>query len=215
MKIALAEDNVYSLQALLQKLALFDDVSIVHTTQNGKELIEALTTNNDVDLILMDIEMPEMDGIQATSIVKNKYPHIKVIMITVFDDDASIFNAIKAGANSYILKETKADKIYETMQDTLQGGSVMSPSIAFKTLALLKNASVVLSDKIETSVVLSERETEILNQISQGFTNKRIAENLFISPFTVKRHIENIYQKLQAHNRIELMEKARQSGLVN
>ncbi|HPA23956.1 MAG TPA: response regulator transcription factor, partial [Ferruginibacter sp.] len=123
-------------------------------------------------------------------------------------------NAIKAGADSYILKDTKAEKIYETITDTLNGGSVMSPSIAIKALQLLKNAAHIKYFSKQDVPLLSDRETEILEQLSKGHTNKNIAENLFISPFTVKRHIENIYKKLQAQNRIELIEKARREGLI-
>lgn len=214
MKIIITEDNFFALKALEEKLSVYDDVSIIHSVQNGSELLAVLDKNNDIDLILMDIEMPVMNGIEATEKVKQLYPHIKIVMITIYDDDDYIFNAIKAGADSYILKETKAEKIYETINDTLNGGSVMSPSIALKTLQLLKNASFIKSEQATEKIVLSERETEILEQLSKGFSNKIIAENLIISPFTVKRHIENIYQKLQAHNRIELLEKARKSGLI-
>ena len=135
-------------------------------------------------------------------------------MITIYGDDDYIFNAIKAGADSYILKDTKAEKIYETITDTLNGGSVMSPSIAIKALQLLKGAVHIKSSPKQETLLLSDRETEILEQLSKGMTNKNIAEKLFISPFTVKRHIENIYKKLQAQNRIDLIEKARREGLL-
>lgn len=214
IKIAIAEDNIFSLKAVEEKLSAFDDIVIIHTAQNGAKLLELLAKDSDIDLILMDIEMPVMNGIEATEKVKQQYPNIRIVMKTIYDDDGYIFNAIKAGADSYILKETKAEKIYETINDTLNGGSVMSPSIALKTLQLLKNASFIKSEQATEKLVLSERETEILEQLSKGFSNKIIAENLIISPFTVKRHIENIYQKLQAHNRIELLEKARKSGLI-
>ncbi|MFV0592328.1 MAG: response regulator [Draconibacterium sp.] len=214
IKLVIAEDNIFSLKAIEEKLSAFDDIIITHTAQNGAELLGLLSKDNDIDLILMDIEMPLMNGIEAAEKVKQLYPHIKIVMITIYDDDDYVFNAIKAGADSYILKETKAEKFYETINDTLNGGSVMSPSIALKTLQLLKNASFIKNEQTTEKIVLSERETEILEQLSKGFSNKIIAENLIISPFTVKRHIENIYQKLQAHNRIELLEKARKSGLI-
>lgn len=214
IKVVLVEDNHFSLEALLEKLTAFEDIHIVQTAGNGIELLQYLLTNSQIDLILMDIEMPEMNGIEAAQQVKKLYPHIKIVMITIYDDDEFIFNAIKAGADSYILKETKSEKIYETIHDTLNGGSVMSPSIALKTLKLLKNATQFKTDEKNEVAPLSDREVEILEQLSKGYSNKIIANNLFISPFTVKRHIENIYQKLQAHNRIELLEKARRSGLL-
>ena len=213
-KIAIAEDNIFSLKALEEKLSTYADITIIHTAKNGTELLHLLEQNNDIDLILMDIEMPLMNGIEATGKIKQRYPQIKIVVITIYDDDEYIFNAIKAGADSYILKETKSEKIYETITDTLNGGSVMSPSIALKTLQLLKTTTYSIPKKDIEKMVLSVRETEILQQLSKGYTNKRIAEKLIISPFTVKRHIENIYQKLQAHNRIELLDKARKNGLI-
>lgn len=213
-RIAIAEDNIFSLKALEEKLSTYADITIIHTAKNGTELLHLLEQNNDIDLILMDIEMPLMNGIEATGKIKQCYPQIKIVMITIYDDDEYIFNAIKAGADSYILKETKSEKIYETITDTLNGGSVMSPSIALKTLQLLKTTTYSIPKKDIEKIVLSVRETEILEQLSKGYTNKRIAEKLIISPFTVKRHIENIYQKLQAHNRIELLDKARKNRLI-
>lgn len=214
INIALAEDNIFSRKALEEKLSAYQDIAIIHTAVNGIEMLAFLAENDVLDLILMDIEMPVLNGIETTEKIKQQYPHIKIVMITIYDDDDYIFNAIKAGADSYILKETKADKIYEAISDTLNGGAVMSPSIALKTLQLLKNNGTPKTENSIKKTSLSERETEILEQLSKGSTNKIIAENLFISPFTVKRHIENIYQKLQAHNRIELLKKARKNGLI-
>lgn len=213
-KIAIAEDNVFALNALKEKLSAYDDITIIHSAKNGAELLNFLVQNNDIHLIFMDIEMPVLNGIETTEKIKQLYSNIKIVMITIYDDDEYIFNAIKAGADSYILKETKTNKIYETINDTLNGGSVMSPSIALRTLQLLKSTTQSFPKIGLEKITLSERETEILEQLGNGFTNKRIAENLIISPFTVKRHIENIYQKLQAHNRIEMLGKARESGLI-
>lgn len=215
IKIAIAEDNFFSMKAIQEKLQPFEDIAIIHNSRNGFELMSMLASNHDIDLILMDIEMPIMNGIEATEKVKQNYPDIKIVIVTIFDDDESVFNAIKAGADSYILKETKSNKVYEAIRDTLDGGSAMSPSIALKALQLLKSATHLDTRKNTETIFLSERETEILNQLSKGFTNKHIAGNLYISPFTVKRHIENIYEKLQAHNRIELLEKARRNGLIS
>ena len=214
IRIAITEDNAIALKSLEEKLAGFNDIVIKHTAKNGSEILENLKQNPLIDVILMDIEMPVMNGIEATAKIKELYPQIKIVMITIYDDDEYIFNAIKAGADSYILKDTKAEKIYETLTDTLNGGSVMSPSIAIKALQLLKGAAHVKSSAKQETLLLSDRETEILEQLSKGMTNKNIAEKLFISPFTVKRHIENIYKKLQAQNRIDLIEKARREGLL-
>ncbi|HOZ81873.1 MAG TPA: response regulator transcription factor [Bacteroidia bacterium] len=216
INVAVVDDNIYALRAIREKLSGYSDIDLVCIAQGGQEVIDFLEKNSSLDVVLMDIEMPQMNGIEATAVIKQKYPSVKVIMITVFDDDEYIFNAIKAGADSYILKESKSEKIYDTIIDTLNGGSVMSPSIAVKALQLLKKATTEISSvkSTEINVVLSVREIEILEQLSRGMTNKAIAESLFISPFTVKRHIENIYQKLQAHNRIDLIEKAKKGKLI-
>ena len=214
VKILIVEDNFFLKKALEEKLSNFSDIAIKDTAQNGEEAIAILEENHVVDLILMDIEMPIMNGIKATEIIKSKYPQIKIIMITVFDNDENVFDAIKAGADGYLLKETKAEKIYEAIRETLAGGAVMSPSIALKTLQLLKNPRVFDSSEATEMVELTTREIEVLEQLSKGLKNKEIAENLFLSFFTVKKHIENIYRKLQAHNRIEMLQKAKQNKLI-
>ena len=214
IKISIAEDNIISLRALEEKLSVYEEIVIIHAANNGTELLDLLAENSEIDLILMDIEMPFMNGIEATGIIKQKYPHIKIIMITIYDDDEHIFNAIRAGADSYILKETKAEKIYETINETLNGGAVMSPSIAVKALQALKRSNLSIPVKANNSSELTDREIEVLEYLSEGYTNKRIAETLFISSFTVKRHIENIYRKLQVQNRVELADKAKREGLI-
>ena len=214
VKILIVEDNFFLKKALEEKLSNFSDIAIKDTAQNGEEAIAILEINHVVDLILMDIEMPVMNGIKATEIIKSKYPQIKIVMITVFDNDDNVFNAIKAGADGYLLKETKAEKIYEAIIETLAGGAAMSPSIAMKTLKLLKNPIAFETESQTELVELSTREIEVLEQLSKGLKNSAIADNLFISFSTVKKHIENIYRKLQAHNRIELIQKAKQNKLL-
>ena len=214
IKISIAEDNIISLRTLEEKLSVYEEIVIIHAANNGTELLDLLAENSEIDLILMDIEMPFMNGIEATGIIKQKYPHIKIVMITIYDDDEHIFNAIRAGADSYILKETKAEKIYETINETLNGGAVMSPSIAVKALQALKRSNLSIPVKANNSSELTAREIEVLEYLSEGYTNKRIAETLFISSFTVKRHIENIYRKLQVQNRVELADKAKREGLI-
>lgn len=214
IKILIVEDNFFLQKALEEKLSNFSDIIIKDIAQNGEEALAILEKNHVVDLILMDIEMPKMNGIKTTEIIKSKYPQIKIVIITVFDNDENIFNAIKAGADGYLLKETKAEKIYEAIGETLSGGAAMSPSIAMKTLKFLKNPVVFEDLETPEQIALSDREIEVLEQLSQGLKNQAIADNLFISFSTVKKHIENIYKKLQAHNRIELIQKAKQNKLL-
>ncbi|MBH8575684.1 response regulator transcription factor, partial [Nostocaceae cyanobacterium CENA369] len=180
---------------------------------NGKELLEKLETNHNIDLILMDIEMPEMDGIEATERIKNKYPHIKIIMLTVFDNDENIFNAIKVGADGYLLKEVNAKDLCQGIVETMNGGAAMNPSIALKTLKLLRNP-IEFERKSADEIKLTTREVEVLEQLSKGLSYNVIADNLILSPGTVRKHIENIYGKLQVHNKIEAIEKAKNNKLI-
>jgi len=215
IKLAITEDNYFLGKAIEEKLSFFNDINHKFTAKNGAELIGTLEENHHLDVILMDIQMPVMDGIKATEIVKNKYPHIKIIMLTVLDDDDYIFNAIKAGANGYLLKEIEAEKLHKSIIEVLEGGAPMSPSIALKTLNLLRNPGSVENNELNSEEIsLTKRETEILEQLSKGLNYQLIAENLFISPPTVRKHIENIYKKLQVHNKMEAVQKAMKNNLI-
>ena len=213
LKVCIAEDNYFLIKTIKEKLSFFDDISMKFHVNNGAELIGKLEENHNIDVILMDIQMPEMDGIKATEIVKDKYPQIKIIMLTVIDDDDCIFNAIKAGANGYLLKEITAKNLYKSILEVTKGGAPMTPSIALKTLNLLRNPTVVKKEDTE-NIKLSKRETEILIQLSKGLNYNAIADNLIISPSTVRKHIENIYKKLQVHNKIEAVLKAQKRNLI-
>lgn len=214
IKLAIAEDNLSLANVVKEKLSFFEDVKIKIVAENGKILLEKLKQDNNVDLILMDIQMPEMDGIQATELVKNKYPQIKILVLTVFDDDINIFNAIKAGADGYLLKETPPDELHKGIQDTLDGGTAMSSSIAVKTLKLLRNP--ITSDvPVELEdFKLSDREIEVLEQLSKGLSYSQTADNLCLSLGTVRKHIENAYGKLHAHTKFEAIEKAKKNRLI-
>ncbi len=214
IKIAIAEDNLFLQKAIIDKLSFFEDLTCRFTVTNGAELIEKLEANHNIDVILMDIEMPKMNGIEATLNVKNRYPHIKIIMLTVFDSDENIFNAVKAGADGYLLKEVNLNDLYRGIKDTLEGGAAMTPSIALKSLKLLRNPVIFKNKDDENEVKLTTREAEVLEQLSKGLNYAAIADNLFISSGTVRKHIENIYAKLQVHNKLEAVEKARYNNLI-
>ena len=215
IKVAIAEDNHFLMKAIGEKLSFFDEISIKIKAKNGAELIGKLEENHMVDVILMDIQMPEMNGIKATELVKKKYPQIKVIMLTVVDDDEFVFNAIKAGANGYLLKEIDPEKLYNSILEVIEGGAPMTPSIALKTLNLLRKPKIKFQNsQDEEKIKLSKRETEILNHLSKGLNYQLIAENLIISPSTVRKHIENIYKKLEVHNKMEAVQKAQKRNLI-
>ena len=214
IKTVIVDDNTFLIKAIQEKLSFFDDIQIKFTALDGSDLLTKISNNHNIDVILMDIDMPVLNGIEATEIIKNKYPHIKVIMLTVFDNDENIFNAIKAGADGYLLKEVEPKTLYEGIIDTLNGGAAMNPSIALKTLKLLRNPIDLDNKKEEEIIKLSAREIDVLEQLSKGLNYINIAENLFLSPATVRKHIENIYTKLQVPNKLEAVQKAKKNNLI-
>ncbi len=214
VKIAIVDDNTFLIHAIKEKLSFFDDVAIKHTSLNGSDLLTKLEENHHLDLILMDIEMPVLNGIETTQIVKQKYPHIKIVMLTAFDNDEHIFNAIKAGADGYLLKEINPQDLYQGILETLKGGAAMNPSIAMKTLKLLRNPIDIQNPCDQEEISLSDREIEVLEQLSTGLSYTVIAKHLFLSPSTVRKHIENIYKKLQVHSKIEAVQKAKNHNII-
>lgn len=210
----IADDNIFLQKVILEKLSFFSDIDVLFCAENGLELIDKLRQDSSADLILMDIEMPEMNGIAATEKIKQLHPHIKIIMLTVFDNDANIFKSIKAGADGYFLKDVKPDELYHGITETLSGGAAMTPSIALKTLKLLRNPPNIADDSEKEVIKLTSREIEILEQLSRGYSHIIIAQNLFVAPSTVRKHIENIYAKLQVHNKMEAVHKAKNKGFI-
>lgn len=214
LKVVIVDDNVFLLKMLEEKLSFFNDILIKYSAINGEDALNKVEEDSNIDLILMDIEMPVLNGIQATEIIKQKYPQIKIIMLTVFDDDENIFNAIKAGADGYLLKEVSARDLHQAILDTLHGGAAMTPSIALKTLKLLRNPLAVKNIEQQESIALTAREVEVLEQLGKGLSYNTIAENLFLSVGTIRKHIENIYKKLNVHNKLEAVQKAQRNNII-
>ena len=214
ISIAIVDDNSFLIQATQEKLSFFDDLQLKFIASDGKELISKLKKDSKVDLLLLDIEMPEMDGIEATQIIKLNYPQIKIIMFTTFDNDENIFKAIKAGADGYLLKEINPTKLHNSIIETMNGGASMTPSIAMKTLRLFRNPIDFDVEVKKEEVNLSSREIEVLEQLSSGLKYEAIAYNLDLSYGTIRKHVENIYKKLQVHNRIEAIQKAKNNNWI-
>lgn len=212
--IAIAEDNYFALKSTIQKLEKNPQLRIVGTANNGKELLTLLTTSKP-DLVLMDIQMPEMDGIECTAELKKLYPHIKIIMLTTFDDDEKIFDAIMAGASGYLLKEETAEYLLQSIAETMVGGAAMSASIAMKVLKLVRQPISKSESFEKVDFDLTKREMEILEQLKGGLSYEQIATNLFISYGTVRKHIEHIYRKLQVTNKTEAVQKANNNRLFH
>lgn len=214
IRTAVIDDNNFLIRSVKGKLSFFEDISISFTANNGLECMDKLEENRMIDLILMDIEMPKQNGIETTALVKQKYPQIKIIVLTVFDNDENIFNAIQAGADGYLLKDTEPQALYDAIIQTMEGGAVMTPSIALKTLNLLRSPLSGQIEEEEEAIKLTSREIEVLEQLSTGLPYTSIAENLIVSPYTIRRHIENIYQKLQVHSKTEAIALAKKKRFI-
>ncbi|CAN5767910.1 response regulator transcription factor [soil metagenome] len=160
------------------------------------------------DLILMDIEMPEVDGIIGVRFIKQHYPHIKIIMQTAFDDDEKVFAAIQAGAEGYILKHASVAQIAQSIDEVMNGGASMSPSIALKVMRYF------LTQPPKADYNLTIKETETLKYLAQGLSYKMIADQMGISYFTVNNHVKKIYEKLQVHSLGEAMALAHKKKLI-
>ena len=157
--------------------------------------------------------MPVMNGIEATAII-TKESEVKILILTVFDTDEKVFDAIKAGASGYLLKDSKPHRILTAIEDVLMGGAPMSPHIAAKTLELLRSKTTVNKEKQPEDYNLSERETEILKLLAKGFSYQQIANELFISHGTVRKHVENIYGKLHINSKAQAVSMAHQKKWV-
>jgi DNA-binding NarL/FixJ family response regulator len=198
-------DNKKSLRDSLQELfEKFENYKVVFTAENGKDFLEKMMIARktiEPDVVLMDIDMPVMNGIEAVAMGKERYPDLKYLMLTIFDEDEKIFNAIKAGADGYLLKDEPIEKIKEAIFNLLNHESApMSPSIARRALNLLMNSSPgPIIEKNKTSLNnynLTEREKEVLNFLIDGFEYKEIGSKMGVSPNTIRNHISNIYKKL-------------------
>ncbi len=209
--IAIAEDNQMALKAIEEKLSAYPDLVVKLKAMNGKILNDELA-GHQIDLILMDIDMPLMNGIDATKEVKRHFPQIKVLVLTTFDDDEKIFEAIMAGASGYLLKEEPKDSIYKAILETMDGGAAMSPIIAMKALNLIRTPMQAQFTKQDFG--LSPREIELLEQLKNGLTYEQLAANMYISIGTVRKHIENVYRKLQVNNKVNAVKVATDNRLI-
>lgn len=206
IRVILAEDNRLALKSIVEKLERYRDIEIIAVAKNGVEVCKLMAAEK-ADLVLMDIEMPIMDGIEAARKIRATNTDCKIIMLTTFDDDDKIFNAILAGAIGYLLKNESAEMIYHAIINSINGGAAMSPVIAFKTLQFIKTDAQPQKTK-NTECILSTREIEILTGLKDGLGYKQIGYKLDISEGTVRKHIEHIYRKLQVNNKVSAVNSA-------
>lgn len=218
-RVAMAEDNSVNRNTFLQKIRLSERMQLVFTAVNGHECLEelkGLPLSNLPQVVFMDLEMPLMNGIETIRHAKALYPQIHFIVLTVFDDDEKIFEAIKAGASGYLLKHESAAVLEDAIVNVLEtGGAPMSPAIARKALQLLsKRSDPVDPTKSEPAmpVNITEREKEILQHMINGWDAKTIAAHLSLSVLTVRKHIANIYDKLHVNSRAQIITLAHKNN---
>lgn len=214
IRIAIAEDISRIADSLKQKIELSPEFSVQFMSPNGKELIKALQHNHNIDVVMMDINMPEMNGILTTEAIQKRWPNIKVVMCTVFNDDQNLFDAIMAGACGYLMKDEPPQKIHKSLYEAMEGGAPMSQNMARKSLRLIQNGVTHLEKK-EVDYELTKREQEIIEHLAKGLSYEQIADNLFITHGTVRKHVENVYKKLQVHNKVEAIQKAKNDGIIH
>lgn len=201
VRVFLCDDHTLFRQGIRKLLDLEKDIEVVGEAGNGLEMLDMLKKTGP-DIILMDIGMPKMDGVNATYKVKKILPHINIIILTVYEDEPHIFQAIKAGAMGYLLKDVSFDELAEAIRRVYKGEALIQPVIATKVLkefAMLDKRKMKEGDKFYND--LTEREKEILRLIALGGTNKEIAQKLGITEKTVKNHISNIFSTLHVNNR--------------
>jgi len=219
--VAMAEDNQVNRNTFLQKIKLFPELELVFTSVNGNDFLEqlqGLPHHKLPQVVFMDLEMPEKDGVATIRIAKTLFPHIHFIVLTVFDDDEKIFEAIRAGASGYLLKHEPASVLKESIESVMEsGGAPMSPAIARKALQLLSNTPAIKPNTQAGESLpenLTEREYEILKHTVNGWDAKRIASVLDLSVLTVRKHIANIYQKLHVNSKAQIITLAHKNKWV-
>ena len=216
IRLAITDDSGPVRENLKRILGHFPDLDIVWTAADGDEAVKKIASLRPLpEVVLMDIEMRRMDGVEATRQIHAMAPQIRIIMLTIFEEEDHIFNAIRAGAAGYLLKDERPARLHQGILDAHEARMPMSPLVAAKALEVLRNttATVDRSSPADRSspedYQLTAREVEILAPLAKGKTYSEIATSLFISPNTVRRHIENIYRKLAVNSKVEA------SNLVN
>jgi DNA-binding NarL/FixJ family response regulator len=224
LQIAIVDDMPNIRQMLRQKLAAQPDIKVLFTATNGKDFLEKMKAGDGgemPDVVLMDLDMPELNGIETIAHASVVYPAVRFLVLTVFDDDEKIFDAIKVGAGGYLLKDDKLTDIVAALQELVEfGGVPMSPQVARKALRMLSQAQLpaVTNENVTppkaSGFDLTKREIEILTLMVDGKDSNEIATSLFLSVHTVRKHIANIYNKLHVCSRVQAIKVAIKNNWV-
>jgi len=214
INLMLVDDQQLFREAIKTLLSVQDEFVVVAEAGNGREAIESIS-NLHPDVVLMDLRMPIMDGVEATRIIAKDFPETHVLILTTFDDDNDLFDGLKAGATGYLLKDISSDQLFDGIRSAAKGEFFLLPSATAKIVAEFSRLSSPLSTSpLSAEDNLTRREIEILKLVASGASNKEIAELLVITEGTVKNHISNILGKLDAKDRLQAAVKARQRGIL-
>ena len=215
IRVLLVDDQALFREGLETLLSVHKDIQIVGQASNGQEAVEVATKVHP-EVVLMDVRMPILNGVRATRRLKKALPHCRVIVLTTFDDDEYVFDALRAGAVGYLLKDVASAQLVEAIRAAARGESILEPSVAAKVIAeFTRVSSMVPSTQMEQLVdPLSERELEILSLIARGAINNEIASQLYIAEGTVKNHVTHILGKLGVRDRTQAALKARKLSLL-
>lgn len=213
MRILIADDHALfrdSLRSLLES----QDIEVVGEAKNGQEAID-LSWESKPDVVLMDLTMPEMDGLEATKRIATELPDVKVVVLTASDEDNNLFEAIKSGAKGYLLKDLKSEQFFKLLEGVERGEPALTPAVARKLLDEFARPKKPTKEEYDPDA-LTDREREVLELMVQGTTsNRRLAKHLGVSENTVKFHVRNILDKLHLHNRAQVVAYALRTRLVD
>ena len=215
--IALVEDNPDLRRRFTERFRYFDEVRLVLTAGSGEAFLEQIQEAQELPkVVLMDIELPGISSIDTTALLKDRFPEIEVMMLTVFEDETRIFAAVRSGASGYLLKDASTDQILASISEVLNGGGPMSPVVARKMVQFVRGGGKEAGQTEEPQgrFQLSEREMNILECLVRDDTEAAIADSLFISPHTVRTHVKNIYKKLHVHSRAAAVRLALEHRLL-
>jgi len=213
IRVAVVDDQELFRRGLTMLLGVEDDIEVVGEAGDGVAATE-LAAATVPDVILMDVRMPKRSGIEACLAIKEIAPTARIIMLTVSDEEADLYDAVKNGASGYLLKDSSIDEVAQAVRVVADGQSLISPSMAIKLLDEFKQMSRADRHQVPTPR-LTERELEVLKLVAQGLNNREIAKRLFISENTVKNHVRNILEKLQLHSRMEAVMYAVREKLLD